>query len=452
MKTFLTVLYFVIVVAVYVVYHLINKRNFDAANTDGSLYKKNHITPILVFSVAFVVYSLIGMVNRISDASVSDRDFILLFLANLIGFVCFMLGYGKDTAHVQSRKLQNPIKLSITRPQKLYLCETVIVCAFLAILLIYRDRALDMIVNFGSGISYLDYAVRDERTAFSGIMQALGTYFSLFVFLLPFYRIYKNRKATLLDIGIFLVYFSWSFFSGDRTMLILIALMLVVLINERLKPFNMRFIIVAAVFGVFALVLLGHLRRYNSLDEMIAMVEREGISALVNLKSSGEFRYTTGTLLNYIKALDSPVSFAGLGVYVTELLIWIPTFLFPNRPLPLAEQYMLDFYPDAPAGTGHGWFILTDGYMALGLLGVAAEMLLFGLLIGFVYRKCFANRESPIRSFLYSYFLLYVFYSVRSSMLLSIKNYLIAVLPVILIYIIFRKSFVKREEALLNEV
>ena len=104
---------------------------------------------------------------------------------------------------------------------------------------------------------------------------------------------------------------------------------------------------------------------------------------------------------------------------------------------------MLDFYPNAQAGTGHGWFILTDGYMAFGVIGVVVEMLIFGWIVGKVYRNFFSNKENPVIAFLYAYFLLYIFYSVRSSMFLTIKNYIISVFPIILLYLIFNKSFEK---------
>lgn len=449
MKTLLTVLYIIIVLVVYVVYYTVNKRSYSKqlrAENGDSFYTKNNITPVLIFAVAFGVYSIIGIFDRISDASVNDIDFSIFILANLCGFVCFIIGYGQDNSNVKKRKMSNPIKTHVKLNFKLLGGEIAILVCFLAVLIIFRENVVRMIVNFGSGRNYSDYSVRAERSAFTGLMKALGSYFSLFIFFFPFYRIYTNRKVGLIDCVIFLIYFSWAFFSGDRTTLILIVLMVVVLINERLKPFNMKFLIIAAVFGMFALIVLGHLRRYNSLGEMIEFLRQEGISSLLNIKSSGEFRNTTGTLLSYIKRNDSVLSFGYFGVYITELLVWIPTFLFPNRPLPLAEQYMLDFYPDAPAGTGHGWFILTDGYMAFGVIGVAVEMLIYGWLMGKVYRKFFANKENPVIAFLYAYFLLYVFYSVRSSMFLTIKNYIISVFPVILLYLVFKKNFKEADE------
>ena len=90
--------------------------------------------------------------------------------------------------------------------------------------------------------------------------------------------------------------------------------------------------------------------------------------------------------------------------------------------------------------------------MAFGIVGVIIEMFLFGKLLSFVYSKCFKNKEGAIPAFLYAYLLLYVFYSVRSSVLLSIKNYLIGVLPVIIIYLIFRKSFKKEAAENADEV
>lgn len=444
MKFFLTVFYFAAVLSIFMFYYFRNKKlcKADIATMEnGSEYTKNHITPVLIFSMAFIAYSSIGMLDRTTDNTVDTATFFTFFLANFLGFICFLIGYGSDNTTVRKRKLTNPFRVKWTPNKKITIGGTVILAAFLFFVIINIDVVTRMITDFGSGSSYLDYSIREERTAFSGLIQALEGYFSVFVLLLPFYRCYTKKKIGLLDIIIVLVYFSWALFSGDRTTLIVILLMAVVFINERYKNINMKLIVIAVVAGLFMLILLGHLRRYNSIGEMLNMLLTEDLSSLLSLKGIGEFKNTTGTMLNYIKSNSGPLDFQYFGVYIRELLVWIPAFLFPNRPLPWAEQYMLDFYPNAPAGTGHGWFILTDGYMAFGLLGIVVEMLIYGRLVKWSYKKFFEDKKDAVIAFLYSYFLLFIFYSVRSSMMLTIKNYLISVFPVILIYFIFKKSF-----------
>ncbi len=455
MKILLFFIY--ILVAVFVLFFSFrrDKAKLSELNCEnGDLTKKiicNYITPIFVFLVSLIAYSTIGLWDRVMDDVIGEYEFFVFMFSNIVGIICFAIGYRGNDSYLNSKKLNfNAFLPKLKFRRHIPTGELVIVVSFVIIVIINWELVRDMVTKFGSGESYLDYSIRGERTAFSGLIQAFTSYFQVFFLLLPFYRCYSRKRIGAIDVAIVLLYFAWAFFSGDRTTLILIVLMFAVLINERFKNFSLKFLIVVSVIGVLALVMLGHLRAYNSIDEMINMIQKYGIKALVNVSSSGEFRYTTGTLFNYVLSNDSISDYRFLSVYFTEILMWIPNFLFPERPLPLAEQYMLDFYPSAPKGTGHGWFILTDGYMAFGVIGIAVEMLLYGMFVKFIYKRYFENRQEAIHAFLYSYFLLYLFYSVRSSVMLSIKNYLINVFPVIIIYYIFRKSF-KCEKGVSNE-
>lgn len=441
MKVFLAMFYIFLVVGIYAFYYFLNKKKCKTGpfNDLDANVVKNHITPVLVFSIAFIVYSSLGLLERATDLKEESFDIFIFFLANLLGFVSFLIGYGLDKTFVKKRKL----KLFTASNKRKNFSAGICIVFFLAVVFVLLNisSVVDMVRGFGTGASYTEYSIREERTAFSGLNQAFASYFHVCVLLFPFYRCYVKRKVGLIDITIVAVFASWALFSGDRTTLLAILLMAVVIINERLKNINMKFIVIAVILGLFALVLLGHLRRYNSISEMLNMLRTNDLASLLSLKGIGEFRNTTGTLFSYIKSNDGLMDFEYFNVYIRELIIWIPAFFFVQRPLPWAEQYMLDFFPEAPVGTGHGWYILTDGYMAFGLFGIVIEMLLYGMLVKLVYKKFFEKKTDAVKAFLYSYFLLYIFYSVRSSAMITIKNYIITMLPIILIYFVFKKSF-----------
>lgn len=441
MKLFLAIFYVVLVLTIYAFYYACNKKTCKIEGDRVVSQVKNNITPVSVFSIAFMVYSSLGLFERATD---QDEDFFkvfVFFLANFLGFVFFLIGYGTDKSILKKLSLRSFFKRNVSNKRKLKIGGAVVAALFIVFALLNLSTVTQMISGFGTGNSYVEYSIREERTALSGVMQAFRSYFFVFMLLFPFYRCYTKQKIGLIDIAIVAVIFSWSLFSGDRTNLVAILLMAAIIINERIKTISMKFIVLAVIFALFSLVLLGHLRRYNSITDMLNMLRTSDLSSLLSLKGVGEFKNTTGTLFNYIKRNESITDFGCFEIYFRELLVWIPTVLFPARPLPWAEQYMLDFFPNAPAGTGHGWYILTDGYMAFGLFGVAMEMLLYGALIKLVYTKFFEKKTDGVIAFLYAYFLLYVFYSVRSSAMLTIKNYIIAVLPVVLIYFIFKKFF-----------
>ncbi len=362
----------------------------------------------------------------------STYELLVFALGCILGLGFFLIGYGYDVSPINSSEsyFKGPAHLS----KKIKFGELFLFLLFIIICFVFRNRLIKMIVNFGESDLYASYAIRAERTRITGVRSALASYFTLVFLSLPFYRSYKEKKIHALDIFIYVIVFVYAFLAGDRTNLVLAALLLAVLVNSRFFHLKVNFIIFAAILGTLVLVLVGHLRKYNNFESMWRMINNENLEELLSLTSSGEFKNTTGTMFSYIHAYSNGKSFYNFGyIYLLDIIMYIPTFIFPSRPLPPQEQYMHEFFPSAASGTGHGWFILTDGYIAFGVIGIVIEMYSYGKLLKYTYRKYFENNKNPLTNYLYVYFLLYVFYSIRSSVMLSIKNYIIAVLPVLVI-------------------
>lgn len=396
-------------------------------------YTKDYIAPVLFVLFPMIAYSFIGIFDRIQMSEYSIYEMIIFELANIIGLIFFVLGYGYDTSIV---KIPKRIKKDRTYITNKDLC---IISVFIIVVIWKFDYFVDLIMNFGTGVLYHDYSIRGERNALTGIISATNSYFNLLILLLPFYRCCKNKKLSLFDAFLFIIVFSRSFFSGDRTNVLLAGILILVIINKFYFHISLKDILSYGIIGGIFLILLGHLRMYNNPTAMIEMILNNDLETLFSLKSSGEFFYTTGTMLNYIHSINIDNRFFDLGyIYVIDFLIFIPTFIFESRPLPPAEQYMLEFFPFAKAGTGHAWYILNDGYISFGLFGVAVEMYIYGKCIKKIYKRYFENNDDPIRIYAYIFLLLALFYSIRSSMFLTLKNYIISIIPLIILHFMMK--------------
>lgn len=441
MRILFVSIYCFIYISFSIFYYYFSKRDVyslvGSSENSRRNYKKNNISPYFIFTAAFFIYTLIGLIDRVNDDSVTNDEFFVFASISLVGILMFTLGYGKDNFIISKQDNYSSTTRIKFSEKKISYIELLILLVFIICCVVFHERLYNMIVNFGKGKAYQDYSIRDDRTAISGIESAISHYFTLIMLLLPFYRIYKYKKINIIDVFILVIIFSYALFSGNRTNIILIVLMLAVLINQRFFHLNMIYLIIGTLVFALLLSLIGHLRKYNDFYSMLNMLKTEDeLSELLLLSNSGEFRNTTGTTFTYISQNINNNKYDLGYVYIIDLAMYIPSFLFFSRPLPPQEQYMLDFFPLAEKGTGHGWFILTDGYRAFGVFGVIIEMYIMGKFIKFVYKKFFYESKNPLNNFLYVYFLLFVFYSVRSSFLLSIKNYVIEVFPVLLLLVI----------------
>lgn len=125
----------------------------------------------------------------------------------------------------------------------------------------------------------------------------------------------------------------------------------------------------------------------------------------------------------------------GIGSYtygstiITELLVFIPRNIFPNRPLPVSELYVYTFYRDVwDRGGGYGLFITMEGYWALGIIGVILFCFYYSHLVQTIYCGLIV-KKSYYSLFVYGNFYLYTaLYAPRSGMIGNFKAFLMSIL------------------------
>jgi oligosaccharide repeat unit polymerase len=138
----------------------------------------------------------------------------------------------------------------------------------------------------------------------------------------------------------------------------------------------------------------------------------------------------------------------GIGTYnygstvVSELLVFIPRSIYPNRPLPVSELYVYTFYRHVwDVGGGYGLFITMEGYWAFGLIGVIIFCFFYSHLVQTVYCSLI-NKKSYYYLFIYGNFFLYTaLYAPRSGMVGNFKGFLMSVLTLYIFKQISRIKF-----------
>ena len=400
----------------------------------------------IIFSIIYSLYVIIGAWDRVYTGDLITIDLQTNYVATLTGAVFFDLGYllisvNNEVVAVNFSKKLGRKKMTICNNFNYFKREELLFAIFILVLcVINKERIVEMLFNFGMGKSYVENAVRSARTVFSGPLALLSSYFINGLLSFSFYKMYKKRKLLLIYCIPVMIVGMYYLTSGGRTVLLFIAVLILVLINYYYQNIKFRYFFLLGMAGVVGMVLLGHLRAANSISGMIELLFHSDITRISNVRSSGEFYNTTGTLFSYLEGIRCGTWEYNMGEsYITEILVFIPYFLFQNRPLPLPEQYMRDFHPEAPMGTGHGWFVLNDGFMSFGVLGIAIEMLLFGILLAHLYRNFVRNKDNGFAAVLYSYLCVYMLIIVRGSVLGSVKNYMLEMLPIILLFFISKK-------------
>jgi oligosaccharide repeat unit polymerase len=367
---------------------------------------------ILLFCYGFLSY-FFNISTRLIDFNVEVRYAIAI----TVGLLGFIGGYklkptkGHGTDIVDLRRLHSK-NIIIT-----------IVLVALALNLVDPTHIIQLL-KFDP-LSYTEVAFRAERTSVSGpyaFMSEISLHFIFFMFLV---RGYENKKTPYFGFAIILLFAIYYFKGGSKGILIYALLMFLIYYNYRIsrldwKPVSVLFVTLLLIFSVYS-----HVRYVSDIGSMIELgVQLVGEMPEVLLPVSfGEFTGPPGTLFDIIEGSESGFKHLSYGItWLNEIQVFIPQFLYPDRPLPGSELYMKLFKPNALDGIGDGWFIINDGYWAFGQVGVFVILFAYGLLLKRIYNYFIKNnyKSFVLLTYPYVYFIL-VITSVRTGFFGSIK-------------------------------
>lgn len=285
-------------------------------------------------------------------------------------------------------------------------------------------------------VTALESRVQFRGDSWSGIRSYAGGLTANLLFgAALFFVTRKNSWALkgiiILGLSFFLI---MTVMAGQKRELICASFLCLLYIHYRVRTVRLLHIAAPLLFLYVFAVMISHVRFTASIPEMtsagISMV-RENPELLLPM-NAGELSGPPLTLLEFISAeAQGQISVSWGRTILSEISVWIPRVIFPDRPLPLSEQYMLLFFPDEYArGAGHGFFIPTEGYWAFGLFGVFLLMFGYGAIISALYRVFQVNRDNNVVWLIYGIVAFtMVFTGIRTGLFGTLRASLMEAMP-----------------------
>jgi len=256
----------------------------------------------------------------------------------------------------------------------------------------------------------------------------------------------RRLWAKLVGASVFSAYVITNTLAGWRGAVVAALLFPLVYYHYRVKRVTFR---VALIGGTLIYLFVNGLSvvRFtsNPLEMFGALRDNVGANGLAfaKLTSSGEL-VVAHNLMRLISGIESgETGFTYGRSLVTELAVFVPKYMFPNRPPALSEKFVEVFYPGVfESGGGYGFFILQDGYWALGIPGVFLSMLFYGWGIQKVYLFFMRRLTNDVALLCYSaVYAALVMAAVRTGMIGSFKAAIVNALPFGFLWVLLKVGF-----------
>ena len=300
--------------------------------------------------------------------------------------------------------------------------------------------------------AYRDVALslRVERLAneASGIIDVLTLYLPLTLMLAVCVRSMQSGKTPvagrLAAVAIFAAYFATGFLGGERYTILFCGILMVAYRHYCVKPLPATWLLAGGIMAYFLMNLIPIIRYTADPALMVRIfldvVQRDGLADF-SLGNSNELLTATNLFRQIQGQLLGETGFNYGASIINDLLVWIPRPLFPGeRPLPTSELFVDVFYPGVrEKGGGYGFFIIQEGYWALGLPGCFLFMAFFGFLVERVHALAMRFRQLEFAIFWYAaVYADLVMASVRSGVVGSFKAALLHSAPFFLVLGIYQ--------------
>jgi oligosaccharide repeat unit polymerase len=196
---------------------------------------------------------------------------------------------------------------------------------------------------------------------------------SIFLYFIYYFK-FLSFTIKLILIFLLIYYVLLELSVGNRRDFVpmIIAFFWVLVNLKSIKFTSSRFIFM--ILGIFLFLLLGSLRAFSSNGSDFNFTNL----TLVTL-SSNEFVYPFYTLIHSIaKYQMGTLDFIyGLSIFIYPILYFIPRFLFPDKPISLAIQYVTEI----DSTMGYAYSPVTDFFINFGVLGPLIGFFFIGIII-----------------------------------------------------------------------
>lgn len=227
------------------------------------------------------------------------------------------------------------------------------------------------------------------------------------LFLIYQYAHTRKRFVLLAFIVAFAITLLAQVILGNRAGVMYMALTVLFFTHYAVRRIRLRTLLPIGVAGFLGLNVMGTLRNsgYESIAEFSTR-SAETASRFTdsgNLKGGLYYTMTTGefvvpfeTFPQMIASVTTEISPAYGRTFLMAPLFFVPSAIFPNRPQPLGNWYMSQFYGRGfGANEGRAFFFLAEGYLNLGPAGVMLVAIAWGVLFGGIATYIKDGRRNP---------------------------------------------------------
>jgi len=218
----------------------------------------------------------------------------------------------------------------------------------------------------------------------------------------------RYRKLSLLSY--LLIALSFLFvIGGHRGILVYLFACLIIVFQPYLKR---RHIILFGVISIMFIIVVSGLVRFarvggtfaNNLE--LAYEYMTNVTSLTSLFwGLDDFTGPFSIFITLVQNIPQNIPF-DYAAYINDLSLFIPTVIYPDRPLPYSLWYVKTFDPETfEMGGGFTFYVLGFGYLFAGLIGVFIHLFLYGTLFECL-NKFFRMIGGDAGILLYSYFII----------------------------------------------
>ncbi len=393
------------------------------------------LNPLRVFSFlySFYVLSALGNVLFIEKNEYSNSVIIQFSVVCIIGYISFIFGYKYCNPLAKQIHYGNNQNFKI---HKLLLFFTIIVS-------LLNYKYVISLINPFAASAYTDRIAKlADVSDFNGVASNFNDLTFLLIYLVLFYKSILNKKFNLLILIIGFLLLLTSIMSGSKSVVIFYVSLVLIIHNYNGNKINFKVLFPLFIVVYVFSIMISHVRNTTLLLEMLSNSKDLILDNILILSP-----FNSGELIvpkNLMKIIDSinkgEVSYSyGINI-LNDLFSFIPKFIWPDRPLNTSLYYAKTFFPsEFEKGLGFGNFILTEGYLSFGIIGVFIEMFIFGFFLKTAYFFFRNRQDSPLYIYMYViFFQFFILYSVRTGFLISFKTVSLILAPFFLINLVAR--------------
>jgi hypothetical protein len=334
-------------------------------------------------------------------------------LLSALAIICFVIAYYSNLGVRVAQRLP-----STEQPRREPYVAAIVLGA-ISLTLIAR-----LAIEAGGILSFVLLGYGSSALAFRQGYLAIGfpwLYVAL-CFLLYRYAM-RRRPLDLILYGIgFAGIAAMQIVLGNRSIVLYMILVTVLFVHFGIRRVSLLRLIPLASLAFVALNIVGFLRASNYGSPADALLRWQG--DVQDLSTSGElghdlfYTLTTGEFVVPFETLPQMVRSVGTEIpaqwgrsFAASPFFFVPSAIFPTRPLPLANWYMRQFYGEETYGLNEGraFFFLAEGYLNFGPVGIPLLAFLWGVLWRAAREYLSVSRYSLGAVLMYAFAVAYMF-------------------------------------------